>query len=129
MQRDPKNPINPEDQQISPTFPENYVDEEEENDPMDNQINHFDDLDSNIYLIEEENNLFAQEDDCNTFEVESKQYQRGYQNAIDDFQNKLKLISRDVIINKGRPNTNQPSSSQPNTEKQIEKQKEKERKK
>ena len=33
--------------------------------------------------------FFSQEDVCNTFEVESKQYQRGYQNATDDFQNKL----------------------------------------
>ena len=41
---------------------------------MDNQIHHFDDLDSNIYITKEEHNLFAQEDDSNTFEVESKQY-------------------------------------------------------
>ena len=53
-----------------------------------------------------------------------EQYQKGYQNAIDDFQNKLKLRSRDVVINKGSTNSNHPSSSQPNTEKQIENKKE-----
>ena len=73
-QRDPINPRNPKDRLIRPPFPENYVDEEEENDPMDNQIHHFHDLDSDIYLSEEENNFFPQEDDCNTFEVESEQY-------------------------------------------------------
>ena len=29
MQRNQRNPINPEDQQIRPPFPDNYVDEEE----------------------------------------------------------------------------------------------------
>ena len=87
-QRDQRNPRNPEDQQIRPPFPKNYVDEEEENDPLDNQMHHFDDLESKIYLIEEENNIFSQEDDYNTLEVELEQYQRGYQNAIDDFQKK-----------------------------------------
>ena len=32
--RDPRNPRNPEDQQIRPPFSENYVDDEEETDPM-----------------------------------------------------------------------------------------------
>ena len=57
---------------------------------MNNQIDNFDDLDSGIYITEEEHNMFAQEDDYNTMEVESKQYQRGYQNAINDFQKKIK---------------------------------------
>ena len=61
-----------EDQQIIPPFPDNFVDEEEENDPMDNQIHHFDDLDSGIYLKEEEHNIFSQEDDCNTLDLETK---------------------------------------------------------
>ena len=29
--------------------------------------------------------MFAQEDDCSAIEVEYEQYQRGYQNEIDDF--------------------------------------------
>ena len=49
-------------------------------------------------------------------EVDSEQYQRGYQNAIDDFQRNLKLRSRDVPINKGRDNENQPSNNKNNTE-------------
>ena len=44
--------------------------------------------------------------------------------AIDDVQRKIKLRSRDVIMNKGRLNPNQPSGSQMNTEKRNEKQKE-----
>ena len=67
--------------------------------------------------------MFAQEEDNIISEVDSEQYQRGYQNAIDDFQKKLKLRRRDVIINKGRSNANHPSSSQKNTENQIEKKK------
>ena len=59
----------------------------------------------------------------NISEVDSEQYQRGYQNAMDDFQRNLKLKSRDVTINIGRANANQPSSSQNKIEKQKEKQK------
>ena len=49
--------------------------------------------------------------------MDSKQYHRGYQNAIDDFQKKLKLRSRYVIINKGRSNENHPPNSQISNEK------------
>ena len=87
---------------------------------MDNQIHHFDDVDIEIYLTEEEHNLFAKKDDNKIYEVDSEQYQRGYLNAMDDFQKKLKLRSRDIVINKGRPNTNQPSNSETNTKKQVE---------
>ena len=52
------------------------VDEEVEEDPMDNQIHHFDDIDSEIYLTQEEHNLFAQEDDSPISKIYSKQYQR-----------------------------------------------------
>ena len=86
----PRNQRNPEDQQIRPPFLENLVDEEGEEDPMDILIHHFDDIDSEIYLIEEEHNLFSQEDDYHISEIDSKQYQRGYQNAIDDFQKNIK---------------------------------------
>ena len=37
--------------------------------------------------------------------------------AIDDVQRKIDLRNRDVTINKGRFNQNQPSSSQKNTKK------------
>ena len=52
-----------------------------------------------------------------------EQYHKGYMHAIDDVR-KIKLRSTDVAINKGRLNPNQPSSSQINTEKINEKQKE-----
>ena len=68
--------------------------------------------------------MFAQEDDNKYFEEELEQYQKGYIHAIDDVQRKIKLISRDVIMNKGRLNPNQPSNGQMNTEKRNEKQKE-----
>ena len=41
--------------------------------------------------------------------------------AIDDVQRKIKLRRRDVIVNKGRLNTNQHSSSKQNTKKGTEK--------
>ena len=44
--------------------------------------------------------------------------------VIYDVQRKIKLRSRDVIMNKGRLNPNHPSSSQINTKKRNEKQKE-----
>ena len=67
--------------------------------------------------------MFALEDDNNDFEEEAEQYQRGYLHAIDDVKRKIKLRNIDVIVNKGRLNQNQPSSSQQNTEKRTEKQK------
>ena len=115
-----RNPRNPDDRQIRPPFPKNYVTDEEEVDPIEDQIHHFGDLDSEIYLTEEENNMFAQEDENNDFEEESEQYQIGYLHAIDDVQRKIKLRNRDFTVNKGRFNQNQPSSSQQNTEKKNE---------
>ena len=50
-------------------------------------------------------------------ESEAEQYQRGYLNTIDDFQRNIDLRNRQVIVNKGGVNQNQPSSSQQNTEK------------
>ena len=44
--------------------------------------------------------------------------------TIDDVQRKIKLINRDVTVNKWRFNQNQYSSSQQNIEKKNEKQKE-----
>ena len=61
--RPPPPQRNQRNQQIRPQFLENLVDEEGEEDPMDILIHQFDDIDSEIYLIEEEHNLFSQEDD------------------------------------------------------------------
>ena len=55
---------------MRPPFPDNYVDEEEEVDPLDNKIHHFDIVDSEIYLTKEEHNMFAQKEYCNAFELE-----------------------------------------------------------
>ena len=68
--------------------------------------------------------MYAQEDDNKDFEVESEQYQRGYLHAMDEVQRKIQLRNRYVTVNKGRLNPNQPSSSQENTDKKKEKQKE-----
>ena len=84
---------------------------------MDHRIHHLDDINADIYLTKEEHNMFAHDDESTI----SEQYLRGYQNAIDDVQRKLKLISRDLVINKGRPNQNQPSTSKQNQEKEKEK--------
>ena len=61
--------------------------------------------------------MFAQEQDCNAFELETEQYQSGYQNVVNDIQRKLNLRNKDVVVNKGRLPPNQLSSSQENKEK------------
>ena len=58
----PRNQRIHEDQQIRPPFLENYVDEERGKDPMENQNHHFDDIDFGIYLAEEGDKFFAQEE-------------------------------------------------------------------
>ena len=63
--------------------------------------------------------MFSQEDINNDFEKESEQYQRGYLHARDDVQRKIKMRNRDVTVNKGSLNQNQPSSSQQNTEREV----------
>ena len=62
--------------------------------------------------------MFAQDDESTISMTDPEQYLRGYQNAIDDVKNKLKLRSRDLVINKGRQNQNQPSASKKNQEKE-----------
>ena len=90
--------------------------EEGEEDPIDNQIHHFNDINSEIYVTEEEHNLFPQEDENPISEIDLEKYHRGYQNTIDDLYKKLKLRSPDVIKNKGKPNPTHLSTSQQNSE-------------
>ena len=91
-QRDIRNPRNQEEQQIRPPFPENYVVDEE--DPTENEIHLFGELDSEIYLTEEEHNMFTQEDGHGEFERETEQYQRGYMHAMDDVQRNIRLTKQ-----------------------------------
>ena len=72
-----RNPRNQEDQQIRPHFPENYVADEDSAESIEYQIHHFGDLYSEIYLTEEENSMFAQEDDNKDFDEELEQYRKG----------------------------------------------------
>ena len=58
--------------------------------------------------------MFAREEECNNFELETEEYERGYQNDVNDLQRKLNLRNKDVIVNKGRFPSNQPSTSQHN---------------
>ena len=94
----------------------------DEEDPPENEIHLFGEQDSEIYLTEEEHNMFAQQDINEEFDNEI--YQRGYLHAMDDVQRKMRLRNRDVPINKGKANPNQPSSSSVNAEKGKEQQKE-----
>ena len=89
---------------------------------IEDHIHHFDDLDSEIYLTEEDHDMFSQVDD-KTLTEELEQYHKGYMHAIDDIR-KIKLRSRDVAINKGSLNPNHPSSSQTGLGEGNEKQKE-----
>ena len=61
--------------------------------------------------------MFGQEDGSEESEIETEQYQRGYLHAMDDVQRKIRLRNRDVLINKGKENPNQPSTSSLNVEK------------
>ena len=115
-QRDMRNPRNQEEQQVRPPFPENYVADEE--DPVKNEIHLFRELDSELYLTDEEHHMFAQEGGNEDFERESEQCQRGYLHAMDDVQKNIMLRNREVVVNKGRINSNQPSTSSLNTEKE-----------
>ena len=87
-----RNPRNQEEQQIWPPFPENYVVDEE--DPAKNEIHPFGEIDSEIYLTEEEHRMFSQEDGNEEFERESEQYQRGYLHAMDDVQRNIRLRNK-----------------------------------
>ena len=89
---------NQEEQPIRPPFLENYVAAEDEAESAEDHIHHFGDLDSDIYLTEEEHDMFAQVDD-KTLTEELEQYHKGYMHAIDDIR-KIKLRSRDVVLHK-----------------------------
>ena len=95
---------------------------EDEAESAEDHIYHFGDLDSEIYLTEEEHYMFTQVDE-NTLIGELEQYHKGYMHAIDDVRN-IKFRSRDisihkkggdstgkVVIPKGGLNLDQPSSS------------------
>ena len=58
----PRNQRIPEGQQIRPPFLDNYIAEEGGEDLMENQNHHFDDIDFWIYIAEEGDNFFAQEE-------------------------------------------------------------------
>ena len=60
--RDVRYPRNPKEQRIRPPFSENYVATEDESKSAEDHIHHFGDLDSEIYLTEEEHDMFAQVD-------------------------------------------------------------------
>ena len=58
----PRNQRIPKDQQIRSSFLDNYIDEEGGKDPMENPNHHYDDIDFGIYLAEEGDELFSQEE-------------------------------------------------------------------
>ena len=57
-----RNPRNQEEHLIRPPFPENYVAAEDEAESTEDHIHHFGDPDSEIYLTEEEHDMFSQVD-------------------------------------------------------------------
>ena len=71
---------------------------EDEVESTEDHIHHFDDLDFEIYLTEEEHDMFAQVDEKTLIE-ELEQYHKGYMHVIDDVRN-IKLRSRDVVVHK-----------------------------
>ena len=91
-----RNLRNPKDQPIIPPFPENYVAAEDEYESTEDHIHHFNDLDSEIYLTEEEHDMSAQEY-RKALTEELEQYHKGYMHDIDDVR-KIKLRNRDVAI-------------------------------
>ena len=107
---------------------------EDEVESAEDHIHHFGDLDSKIYLTEEEHDMFAQVDG-KTLTKELEQYHKGYMHAIDDVR-KIKLRNRDVSIqnksgdsttdtavSKGGLNPDHPSGSHANPGKENNKKK------
>ena len=60
--RDVRNLRNLEEHLIKPPFPKNYVSTEDEAESTKDHIHHFVDLESEIYLTEEEHDMFTQVD-------------------------------------------------------------------
>jgi hypothetical protein len=112
------------DQPIKPPFQNNYVDENFEESLEDN-IHCCDDVETNVFLTKEEHDKFIEENDKFMQErndmllMETKEYKKGYQNAIMQFQKQYNLRNKKVLANpqKGNPpkepQANLPSSSQP----------------
>jgi hypothetical protein len=112
------------DQQIKPPFQNNYVNENFDESLEDN-IHCCDDTETDVFLTKEEhdqfmdaNDKFMQEND-DMLSMETKEYKKGYQNAIMQFQKQYNLRNKKVPANppKGNPTrepqVNLPSSSQP----------------
>jgi ribonuclease HI len=112
------------DQQIKPPFQNNYVDENFEESLEDN-IHCCDDVETYVFLTKEEHDKFMDENDKfmqendDMLSMETKEYKKGYQNAIMQFQKQYNLRNKKVLANpqKGNPTkepqANLPSSSQP----------------
>lgn len=106
-QRDQRNPI---DQQIRPPFQENVITEDVEDNKY--HINCFDKNEPKFYLTKEEHDNSYQELNDDSLTAENMDYQRGYQNAILEFQKQYNLRNRNVIANPQKIQANQPSTGQ-----------------
>ena len=62
-QREQRDPINQGDHQLRPPFPENFVVEYDVEYPED-EVHHFDNFESKIYLEKQEKDKFYEEQDC-----------------------------------------------------------------
>ena len=71
---------------------------EDEVESTEDHIHNFKNLDSEIYLNEEEHDMFSQVDD-KTLTGELEQYHKGYMHAIDDAR-RIKLRNRDIVVHK-----------------------------
>jgi hypothetical protein len=109
------------DQQIKPPFQNNYVNENFEESLEDN-IHYCHDTETEVFLTKEEhgqfmdeNDKFMQEND-DMLSMETKEYKKGYQNDIMQFQKKYNLKNKKVPANllKGNP-TREPQENLPST--------------
>ena len=75
------------------------------------QIHLFDHYEPNIYLTREDYESVSQEKDCSRLEMESKQYQKGYENAVANFKRRFNLRNKNVGVNTNIPFVDHPTTS------------------
>jgi hypothetical protein len=112
------------DQQIKPPFQNNYVNEDFDQTIEDN-MHCCDDTETNVFLTKEEHDQFMDandkfmQDNDDMLSLETKEFRKGYHNAIMQLQKQYNLRSKKVPANLPKENPtrelqiNTPSSSQP----------------
>ena len=97
LQRWQRNQNKNQNDHVRPPFHENMLDESFPQETGDH-INQFGDKESRFFLTKEEHDRFTQDSDESKLKDRLDEYQRGYQNAMVDFQRQMNLRKRAVHI-------------------------------